>query len=220
LGTNRRQNVDACTCHAEEWAAKVKRYVSLESVHLRGNPKKTAEPEVQKQAEAAQVLAAVDSRDYVVVLDERGKQFTSYDFAHTVATAGASRPQCRCNSSHTGSGSCRALPSVTLARAMQRSCATLMCNAHMRASCSLQTSHQLCKWLSQSLHGRARNHACMSACDSARAGYHNTGGSSIGAVIRGMQQHQCHLRWCCRCGVTRGHCALLPTVARALMGTL
>lgn len=73
---------------ADEWAAKVKRYVQFESTKLKGNPKRTNDPGVQIAAEGSQLLAALDGRDYVVALDERGQQYTSHDFAHLIAKAG------------------------------------------------------------------------------------------------------------------------------------
>lgn len=35
----------------------------------------------QKEAEGALILSSVDSRDFVILLDERGKEFTSREFA-------------------------------------------------------------------------------------------------------------------------------------------
>lgn len=35
----------------------------------------------QKEVEGASILSAVDSRDFVILLDERGKEFTSREFA-------------------------------------------------------------------------------------------------------------------------------------------
>lgn len=35
----------------------------------------------QKEAEGGPILAAVDARDFVILLDERGKEFTSREFA-------------------------------------------------------------------------------------------------------------------------------------------
>jgi 23S rRNA pseudoU1915 N3-methylase RlmH len=58
-------------------------------VHLKGNPKKASAPEAQQKFEAEQLLGALDGRDYVAVLDERGSQVTSFDIAETLATAGA-----------------------------------------------------------------------------------------------------------------------------------
>ena len=62
----------------------------MEQLHLKGNPKKASEPEAQQKFEAETLLAMLDGRDYVVVLDERGSQFTSFDLAHCIATAGTS----------------------------------------------------------------------------------------------------------------------------------
>lgn len=40
------------------------------------------------RAEATKLLQALTPRDFVVVLDERGAQCTSYDMAHILAQAG------------------------------------------------------------------------------------------------------------------------------------
>ena len=72
----------------------MKRYTALEQVHLKGNPKKASEPGAQQKFEAEQLLGALDGRDYVVVLDERGTQITSFDLARILATAGTLARAC------------------------------------------------------------------------------------------------------------------------------
>lgn len=66
----------------------MKRYVTVESTKLKGNPKRTNDPEVQIATEGEQLLSALHGRDFVVALDERGQQYTSHDFAHLIAKAG------------------------------------------------------------------------------------------------------------------------------------
>lgn len=75
---------------ADEWAGKVMRYVPFESIKLKGNPKRTKDPKIQIASEGDQLIAALDGRDFVVALDERGQQYTSHDFAHLIAKAGSS----------------------------------------------------------------------------------------------------------------------------------
>ena len=65
------------------------RYTKVVSENIKSNPKNESSPDAQMAAEAAKVLKALGSRDYVVALDERGQQCTSHDMASIVAHAGA-----------------------------------------------------------------------------------------------------------------------------------
>ncbi|GAX74391.1 hypothetical protein CEUSTIGMA_g1839.t1 [Chlamydomonas eustigma] len=73
---------------AEEWAEKVRRYTTLTEVQIKPNPKKTTNVEIQKQAEGEKVLKAVDARDWIVLLDERGRSMKSEDMAQLIGKAG------------------------------------------------------------------------------------------------------------------------------------
>jgi 23S rRNA (pseudouridine1915-N3)-methyltransferase len=86
--------VAACTlatpCVSAAMAAplQIRRYTVVQEVQIKPNPKKASSVEVQKQAEGEKVLKALDSRDWVVLMDERGKNLTSEDLAQLIATAG------------------------------------------------------------------------------------------------------------------------------------
>lgn len=65
-----------------EYEKRLKRYVpfSIVSIPDIKNTKSLTE-EKQKQAEGEQILQRLSSGDFVVLLDERGKEFTSMEFA-------------------------------------------------------------------------------------------------------------------------------------------
>ncbi len=73
---------------------RLKHYIPFEYVTLPDVKNTKAMTEArQKEAEGAQILSAVSARDFVVLLDERGKEFTSREFAayidrRTVSLAG------------------------------------------------------------------------------------------------------------------------------------
>lgn len=50
------------------------RYAPFTSVTIKPNPRNSPDPAVQREAEGEKVLKALDPRDYVVVLDERGQE--------------------------------------------------------------------------------------------------------------------------------------------------
>ena len=66
-----------------DYTSRVRRYISLEFEALPDvkNAKNLSENE-QKQKEAKAVLAKISAGDTLVILDERGKQFSSVDFAN------------------------------------------------------------------------------------------------------------------------------------------
>lgn len=65
-----------------EYEKRLKRYVPFNIVSIPDikNTKSLTE-EKQKQAEGEQILQRLSSGDFVVLLDERGKEFTSMEFA-------------------------------------------------------------------------------------------------------------------------------------------
>ena len=69
----------------EEYTSRLKHYVPFEILHIADakNTKSLTEAQ-QKAAEGRNILAALDSSDHVVLLDEHGKQFTSVEFAHYI----------------------------------------------------------------------------------------------------------------------------------------
>mmetsp|Transcript_21651 Transcript_21651/g.54504 ORF Transcript_21651/g.54504 Transcript_21651/m.54504 type:complete len:208 (-) Transcript_21651:202-825(-) len=83
-----KKNSKGAALMADEYAAKVKNYAKFEEVQIRPNPKNSSNPEVQKAAEGERVLKLLTPTDYVVVLDERGKDVTSEGMAKLIADAG------------------------------------------------------------------------------------------------------------------------------------
>ena len=69
----------------EEYTSRLKHYVPFEIQYIADakNTKNLTESQ-QKAAEGRNILAALDTSDYVVLLDERGKQFTSMEFARYI----------------------------------------------------------------------------------------------------------------------------------------
>lgn len=78
----------------QRYLKRLKHYIPFESITLPDvKNTKTMTEARQKEAEGAQILSAVTARDFVVLLDERGKEFTSREFAayidrRTVSMAG------------------------------------------------------------------------------------------------------------------------------------
>ncbi|NPA42728.1 MAG: 23S rRNA (pseudouridine(1915)-N(3))-methyltransferase RlmH [Chlorobi bacterium] len=74
---------DECTRRlTDEWLLRVQRWIKIEYVEIEV-PKswKNLSPELRKQKEAALQLKYVAPRDYLVLLDEKGKEFTSRQWA-------------------------------------------------------------------------------------------------------------------------------------------
>lgn len=71
-----------------DYGQKVRRYCSFEEVQVRPNPKNTSDVATQVAAEGDQVLRGISSKDWVVLLDERGKDMTSEQLATLIADAG------------------------------------------------------------------------------------------------------------------------------------
>ena len=69
----------------EEYTSRLKHYVPFEIQYIADakNTKNLTE-EQQKAAEGRNILNALETSDVVVLLDERGKQFTSLDFARYI----------------------------------------------------------------------------------------------------------------------------------------
>ena len=69
----------------EQYTSRLKHYVPFEILHIADakNTKSLTEAQ-QKAAEGRNILAALDSSDHVVLLDEHGKQFTSVEFARYI----------------------------------------------------------------------------------------------------------------------------------------
>ncbi|HEX9287968.1 MAG TPA: 23S rRNA (pseudouridine(1915)-N(3))-methyltransferase RlmH [Anaeromyxobacteraceae bacterium] len=66
-----------------EYARRLERYAKFELVELSEARKHAGTPRA-KEEEGATILAAIDAREHVVALDERGKEYTSLEFARRV----------------------------------------------------------------------------------------------------------------------------------------
>lgn len=66
----------------EDYTSRLKHYVPFDIQYIADakNTKKLTQ-EQQKTVEGSNILTAIDNSDYVVLLDERGRQYTSMDFA-------------------------------------------------------------------------------------------------------------------------------------------
>ena len=66
----------------EEYSSRLKHYVPFEIQYIADarNTKNLSETQ-QKSAEGKNILSSLDSSDYVVLLDEHGKEYTSIEFS-------------------------------------------------------------------------------------------------------------------------------------------
>lgn len=66
----------------DEYVSRLSHYISFDIQHITDikNTKKLTEAQ-QKQAEGANILQRTEASDYVVLLDEHGKEYTSVDFS-------------------------------------------------------------------------------------------------------------------------------------------
>lgn len=68
----------------QDFETKIKRYTKFEMIATPQNPKNERTIEEQKESEGERVMKKIDPRDYVVLMCERGKSFTSEKFASDV----------------------------------------------------------------------------------------------------------------------------------------
>lgn len=69
----------------EDYTSRLNHYVPFSILHVPDvKNARSLTQEQQKEAEGRNLLAAIDNADHVVLLDERGTQFTSVDFAKTI----------------------------------------------------------------------------------------------------------------------------------------
>eukprot|EP00238_Polyblepharides_amylifera_P014049 CAMPEP_0196576660 /NCGR_PEP_ID=MMETSP1081-20130531/5871_1 /TAXON_ID=36882 /ORGANISM="Pyramimonas amylifera, Strain CCMP720" /LENGTH=216 /DNA_ID=CAMNT_0041895335 /DNA_START=35 /DNA_END=685 /DNA_ORIENTATION=- len=73
---------------AGDYASKLERYCKFQETLLRPNPKNSKNPIDQKQAEGERLVKALSPRDYLVMVDERGREVSSLALADIVARAG------------------------------------------------------------------------------------------------------------------------------------
>ncbi|GIL79936.1 hypothetical protein Vretifemale_9180 [Volvox reticuliferus] len=83
-----KENSKGATLFAKELLEKLERYAPVSSIIVKPNPRNSIDPAVQRETEGEKVLKALDARDFVVVLDERGKELRSEDLAYLIAAAG------------------------------------------------------------------------------------------------------------------------------------
>lgn len=72
---------------AEEWESKIERYTRFERLTLRPNPKNSPEPQRQRDDEADKLIKSLGPSDYLVLLDERGRQVTSLEMTDILEEA-------------------------------------------------------------------------------------------------------------------------------------
>jgi len=72
----------------EAYARRCARYAPFEEHRVTQNPKNVKEPATQRAHEGARVMKTITARDYVVLLDERGRDATSEEVADLVARIG------------------------------------------------------------------------------------------------------------------------------------
>ncbi|XP_038896821.1 putative RNA methyltransferase At5g10620 isoform X2 [Benincasa hispida] len=72
----------------DEYIEKLKNYCHIEDVLLRSNPRNARDPRAQVDDEDMAVVNLLKSDDWVVMLDENGKEMSSEQMADLVADAG------------------------------------------------------------------------------------------------------------------------------------
>jgi 23S rRNA (pseudouridine1915-N3)-methyltransferase len=72
----------------DEYARRCARYAPFEEKTVKQNPKNVKDTELQKVHEGERVMRAITARDYVVLLDERGRDASSEEVAELVARIG------------------------------------------------------------------------------------------------------------------------------------
>ncbi|KAL4533882.1 hypothetical protein Ndes2437B_g03200 [Nannochloris sp. 'desiccata'] len=75
------------TAFGNEWADKVRRYTQIEELQIKPNPMNTKDPKIAKQQEGERVLKSVRAGERLIVLDERGRDLKSENFAEILAQA-------------------------------------------------------------------------------------------------------------------------------------
>ncbi|KAB2619174.1 RNA methyltransferase [Pyrus ussuriensis x Pyrus communis] len=85
VGKKRSQGVQLVV---DEYIEKLKLYCSVDDVHIRNNPKNAHDSKAQVDHEDSAVMDLIRSDDWVVLLDERGKDIGSERMAELVGDAG------------------------------------------------------------------------------------------------------------------------------------
>lgn len=89
-------NTDYIIKGIEEYLKRLKHYIPFNVTYLqdvKGTSKMTEKQ--QKKVEGANILSKISVSDYIVLLDEKGKEFTSMEFANYIQrTMGSGRKRC------------------------------------------------------------------------------------------------------------------------------
>ncbi|KAJ1379089.1 hypothetical protein SESBI_47190 [Sesbania bispinosa] len=85
VGKNRSR---ALQLMVDEYVEKIKYYCSVEDVQIRSNPRNARDQRAQVDDEDTAVMNLIRSDDWVVMLDERGKDIRSEQMAELVGDAG------------------------------------------------------------------------------------------------------------------------------------
>eukprot|EP01018_Ginkgo_biloba_P027179 Gb_00387 [translate_table: standard] len=72
----------------QEYMEKLQRYCSIEDVQIRSNPKKTSDVKAQIEGEDIKVIQRITPKDWVVLLDENGKDISSEQLANLIGDTG------------------------------------------------------------------------------------------------------------------------------------
>ena len=71
----------------DEWAEKLRRYTQLTEIQIKPNPMNAKDTSIAKVHEGERVLKAVGPSERLIVLDERGRDLKSEDFAKILGQA-------------------------------------------------------------------------------------------------------------------------------------
>lgn len=65
-----------------EYAKKISHFLSFEEIRLKPKSKERGQAAEKRELESAALLKSLSEKDYVILLDEKGKTFASKDFSH------------------------------------------------------------------------------------------------------------------------------------------
>ncbi|GLJ09290.1 hypothetical protein SUGI_0105720 [Cryptomeria japonica] len=86
VGKNRSSGVQMVV---DDYMEKLRRYCSVEDVQIRSNPMKTSDVKAQIKGEDTKVMQRITPKDWVVLLDENGKDITSEQLAKLIEESGS-----------------------------------------------------------------------------------------------------------------------------------
>ncbi|KAH9306875.1 hypothetical protein KI387_011279, partial [Taxus chinensis] len=73
----------------DDYMEKLRRYCVVENVQIRSNPMKTSDVKAQIKGEDMKVMQRITPKDWVVLLDENGKDITSEQLAKLIEDSGS-----------------------------------------------------------------------------------------------------------------------------------